>query len=379
MNLAGRTVLLTGATGGLGHAIARRLRAAGAELVLTGRRTEVLEPLAAETGARSLAVDLADAAAVRAPRERVRRRRRARRPTRGCRASGQLTSFSVEEIDRALAVNLRAPMVLARVHRRAHGRARAAATWSSCPRWPGKVGTPRSSVYSATKFGLRGFAQSLREDLRPSGVGVSAIFPGFVRDAGMFHDTGTKLPPGVGTVSPEDVADAVVRAIERNRGEIDVAPVGLRAGADGGRRWPPTSRRTGQRKLGGQRIAEQHVSAPDDQALAVSPEQVGPLVEAGDRGLVAEGCVSSAMVVVSRASRQGLRCVLAGAVDRAVGPAAEHGADEALGLAVGLRPVGAGAQVADARARGRRSRGRWSGRREPLSVITRSTVMPWRR
>ena len=59
----------------------------------------------------------------------------------------------------------------------------------------GKVGTPRSPVYSATKFGLRGLAQSLREDLRPSGVGVSAIFPGFVRDAGMFHDTGTKLPP----------------------------------------------------------------------------------------------------------------------------------------------------------------------------------------
>jgi uncharacterized protein len=47
VNLAGRTVLLTGATGGLGHAIARRLRAAGAELVLTGRRTDVLEPLAA--------------------------------------------------------------------------------------------------------------------------------------------------------------------------------------------------------------------------------------------------------------------------------------------------------------------------------------------
>ena len=78
MNLAGRTVLLTGATGGLGHAIARRLRAAGAELVLTGRRAEVLEPLAAETGARSLAVDLADARAVRAPGERMRRRRRAR-------------------------------------------------------------------------------------------------------------------------------------------------------------------------------------------------------------------------------------------------------------------------------------------------------------
>ena len=58
----------------------------------------------------------------------------------------------------------------------------------------------------------------------------------------MFHDTGTRLPPGVGTVSPADVADAVVRAIERNRGEIDVAPVGLRAGAKAAG-LAPTSRR----------------------------------------------------------------------------------------------------------------------------------------
>jgi uncharacterized protein len=258
VNLAGRSVLLTGATGGLGHAIARRLRAAGSELVLTGRRTEVLEPLAAETGARSLAVDLADADAV------------ARLAAEcadvdvlvanaGLPGSGQLSSFSVEEIDRALAINLRAPMVLARVigERMVARRSGHMVFMSSLA---GKVGTPRSSVYSATKFGLRGFAQSLREDLRPSGVGVSAIFPGFVRDAGMFHDTGTKLPPGVGTVSPEAVADAVVRAIERNRGEIDVAPVGLRAGAKAAGLAPDLAA-TLQRKLGGQRVAEDHVEA----------------------------------------------------------------------------------------------------------------------
>jgi len=258
VNLAGRSVLLTGATGGLGHAIARRLRAAGAELVLTGRRTEVLEPLAAETAARSLAVDLADADAV------------ARLAAEcadvdvlvsnaGLPGTGQLSTFSVEELDRALAINLRAPMVLARLigERMVARRSGHMVFMSSLA---GKVGTPRSSVYSATKFGLRGFAQSLREDLRPSGVGVSAIFPGFVRDAGMFHDTGAKLPPGVGTVSPEAVADAVVRAIERNRGEVDVAPVGLRAGAMAAGLAPDLAA-TVQRKLGGQRIAEEHVSA----------------------------------------------------------------------------------------------------------------------
>ncbi len=68
-------------------------------------------------------------------------------------------------------------------------------------------------------------------DLHASGVGVSTVFPGFIRDAGLFADSGVKLPPGVGTRCTEDVARAVVRAIERNRGEIDVAPLPLRAGA----------------------------------------------------------------------------------------------------------------------------------------------------
>ena len=64
MDIRGATVLLTGATGGIGHAIARRLRREGADLVLTGRRAEVLAPLAEELGARSLVADLGDPAAL---------------------------------------------------------------------------------------------------------------------------------------------------------------------------------------------------------------------------------------------------------------------------------------------------------------------------
>src|SRR6476469_3036922 len=59
--LSGARALVTGATGGLGGAIAHGLRAKGAELVLTGRRIEVLEPLAAELGATEIAADLANA------------------------------------------------------------------------------------------------------------------------------------------------------------------------------------------------------------------------------------------------------------------------------------------------------------------------------
>ena len=261
MNLAGRSVLLTGATGGLGHAIARRLRAAGAELVLTGRRADVLELIAAETQARALAVDLADPAAVQ---------RLASEcadvdvlvANAGLPGTGQLMSFTVEQIDRALAVNLRAPMVLAR-ELAEHMVARRSGHLVFMSSLAGKVGPPRGSVYAATKFGLRGFAQSLREDLRPSGVGVSAIFPGFVRDAGMFHDTGTKLPPGIGTVAPDAVAEAIVRAIERNRGEIDVAPVSLRAGAIAAGVAPDLAASV-SRRLGGPRVAEQHVAMQRD-------------------------------------------------------------------------------------------------------------------
>jgi short-subunit dehydrogenase len=120
----------------------------------------------------------------------------------------------------------------------------------------GKTATPGSSVYAATKFGLRGFGQGLRGDLRAAGVGVSVVFPGFVSEAGMLHDSGTVLPRGVGMVTPGAVADAVVDAIERNRGEVDVAPRSLRAGAKIAGLAPELSA-TVSRWLGSEQIAGQ--------------------------------------------------------------------------------------------------------------------------
>ncbi len=119
----------------------------------------------------------------------------------------------------------------------------------------GRAAAGGGALYSATKFGLRGFALSLREDLRPSGVGVSTIFPGFIRDAGMFARAEVPLPRGVGTRSPEDVAAAVVRAIERNKAELDVAPLGLRVGSliSG---IAPEMALNGSRRMGGAKIAD---------------------------------------------------------------------------------------------------------------------------
>jgi len=221
--------LVTGATGGIGHAIARGLAGRGARLILTGRQTEVLGRLARELDAQVFAVDLADRRALQHLIERTEDVdiliANAALP-----ASGRIAALTGDEIDAALDVNLRAPILLARslAMRMA---ARGSGHLVFINSLSGKVAAPGASLYNATKFGLRGFAQSLRQELHGTGVGVSTIFPGFIRDAGMFARSGVVLPKGVGTRSPEEVAIAVVRAIEHDRGEVDVAPVGLRAGA----------------------------------------------------------------------------------------------------------------------------------------------------
>ncbi|HEY7892973.1 MAG TPA: SDR family NAD(P)-dependent oxidoreductase [Solirubrobacteraceae bacterium] len=252
MRIEGSKVLLTGATGGLGQAIARALHARGAQLILTGRRIDVLGPLASALGARTLSVDLSDPVELGRLVSEVGDVdilvANAALP-----GTGPLRSFTVEEIDRALEVNLRAPIVLAHAFapamvKRGHGHLVFVSSLS------GKAATPDASIYGATKFGLRGFATAMRGELHDSGVGVSTIFPGFIREAGMFAEAKVSLPVGVGTRAPRHVAEAVVRAIERNRGEIDVAPLSLRLGAMFASVAPEVSLRF-QRLAGGAKVS----------------------------------------------------------------------------------------------------------------------------
>lgn len=229
MNVEGRNVLLTGATGGIGAAIARGFAARGARLVLSGRRADVLEPLAAETGGRAVVADLADRTAVDSLTADAGEIdilvANAALP-----ADGPVSDYTEEQVDRALDVNLRAPIMLAK--RLSEGMTkRGAGHIVLVSSLSGKAATEGSALYSATKFGLRGFGLALREDLRPHGIGVSIVFPGFIRGAGMFAQANVKLPPGVGTRTPDDVAAAVLRAVERDRAEIDVAPLALRLGS----------------------------------------------------------------------------------------------------------------------------------------------------
>jgi short-subunit dehydrogenase len=226
MELTGKTVLLTGATGGLGQAIAKALAERGARLIVSSRKPQELEELVgalAGDGHRTIVSDLAESGAAMAllndagPIDVL--VANAALP-----ASGRLDSFTAEQVDRALRVNLEVPVQMTReliptFTERGSGHFVYISSIS------GKTATARASLYAATKFGLRGFALCLRDDLRPAGVGVSVVSPGAISGAGMFADSGAAAPPLIGTGKPEQVGAAVVSAIERNRGEVTVAPL----------------------------------------------------------------------------------------------------------------------------------------------------------
>jgi len=256
MDPRGKLVLLTGATGGLGIAIARSLGGRGARLLLTSRREPELRELASSLpgdGHRWVVADLADDCAV----ERIAAEAAGVDilvANAGLPAGGRLERTSPEDVERALRVNLAAPVRLA--HSLLDGMLeRGAGQLVFIGSLQSKAAMPRSSLYSATKFGLRGFALSLRQDLAGTGVGVSVVLPGFVRDAGMFADSGASPPLGLGTVTPDEVGEAVARTIERDLAEVEVATFQQRLAAAIAHRRPHLAARVTGRRAG--KVADQ--------------------------------------------------------------------------------------------------------------------------
>ena len=218
MDPSGRTALLTGATGGLGRAIAAALAGAWGERSCSAVARPRPWPRWSQTlpgeGHRAIPADLAEpgaAIALAAEAGEV----DVLVANAGLPGTGRMEDFAANEVERALRVNLEAPMLLA--HALLPGMLeRGAGHLVFVASLSGKAPSPRSAVYNATKFGLRGFSLGLRTDLRGSGVGSSIVAPGFIRDAGMFADAGAKAPPGLGTSTPEAVG-AAVRAGDRAR------------------------------------------------------------------------------------------------------------------------------------------------------------------
>jgi short-subunit dehydrogenase len=227
MEFQGRRALVTGANGGIGAAIARELFNRGADLILTARREDALRPLADELDAAVVIADLRTAQAVRglaAAAGSV----DVLVLNAGIDAAEDLADLPGDRIEQVVAVNLAAPALLSAII--AHEmRERQSGHVVFISSMAGKMATAgNGALYAATKWGVRGLSLALREELRASGVGSSAVFPGPIREAGMFADTGVRLPRNIRTNSPEEVAAAVVKAIRGDVAEVDVAAPLLR-------------------------------------------------------------------------------------------------------------------------------------------------------
>jgi short-subunit dehydrogenase len=219
MRLANSTVLVTGASGGIGAETARVLADRGADVVLHGRNRELLDVLAAELAAPTVVADLSTRSGVDAL---IAGARSLVGPVdavvhcAGVGWRGEVTAMSADDVARLIAVNLHAPIQLTRAFlpsMRAAGRGHVAFVGSIA----GLTGVCHEAVYSAGKAGLDAFAESLRMELAGSGVGVSTLSPGAV-DTGFWTARGSeyhrRIPRLVGA---QRVARLLVVDIEHER------------------------------------------------------------------------------------------------------------------------------------------------------------------
>jgi len=240
MRIRDSVVLVTGASSGIGWATAVRLAEAGARVVAHGRDQTRLAALADRTGAVPLTGELADPGqvdALAAAALDVAGRVDIVVHNAGAGWAGPFDGMPAPDIERLIAVNLSAPIGLTRAVLPAM-RARGEGYLMFVTSIAGRVGVAGEAVYSATKAGLDAFAESLRLELRGSGVGVGVLAPGVV-ETRFFERRGQPYARGRPRPMPADrVADVLVRAIAAGRDDRYVPgwlrlPVVVRAAAPG--------------------------------------------------------------------------------------------------------------------------------------------------
>ena len=239
-DLTGRRALITGASGGIGGAVARALHGAGAEVGLSGTREGPLGELAEALGERAhvLPCDLSDAEAV----ERL--------PKQASEAMGGVDvlvnnagttrdqlfmRMSDEDWARVIEVNLGAAMRLSRGVLRGMMRAR----WGrivNVTSVVGATGNPGQANYAAAKAGLVAMGKSLAQEVASRGVTVNAVAPGFIGtamtealDEGQRAAILGRIPAGR-TGAPEDVAAAVLYLASDEAGYVTGATLHVNGG-----------------------------------------------------------------------------------------------------------------------------------------------------
>ena len=132
-------------------------------------------------------------------------------------------NYSSEYINNCLKTNLHAPILLSKailpqLLEQGNGHIINVASLA------GKKGVSYNSIYSASKSGLIMWTDSMRQELSQTDVNISVVCPGFIRDSGMFHNSGQTAPKLLGSSLPQDVADAVIKCIKNNSAEVIVNP-----------------------------------------------------------------------------------------------------------------------------------------------------------
>ena len=231
MELRGTVGIVTGASRGIGVYLAETLARKGVDLALAARSAEDLESTAKSVrdhGVRAITVptDVTN----RADLEKlVARANDELGPVdllvnnAGVEHYDYFEEADLDRIESILKTNLVAAewltrLVLPEMVRRRKGHIANIASVA------GKTAAPYNTVYSSSKHGLVGFSWSLREEMKPYGIGVSVINPGYVGESGMFYDWSQgEAPPGlIKTVSPQKVADKTIEAIEKDKPEVNV-------------------------------------------------------------------------------------------------------------------------------------------------------------
>jgi len=210
-----RTVLVTGASSGVGEAAARLFADEGARVLLVARTASALDAIAKEIGERATAIptDVSDGDQVQALVDRVLHESgdlHVLVNNAGFNHRGELIDADPAALAHIVDVNLKAPILLTRAflpHLVKHEKANVVNVASIA----GQVPLPGEATYSATKFGLRGFSMSIAEELRETSVRVSLVSPGPI-DTGFLTDDIDAVPDLVFS-QPMSTAEEVARAV----------------------------------------------------------------------------------------------------------------------------------------------------------------------
>jgi NAD(P)-dependent dehydrogenase (short-subunit alcohol dehydrogenase family) len=219
----GRVAVVTGASSGIGAEIARLLAARGDRCVLLARRAERLEALAEEIGGEAEPCDVSDREAVDAVAERI----LTRHPeiavlvnNAGMPGRTRFHDGDPEVIERLIRINYLGSVWCLRAFLPGL-RAAAPSDVVNIVSVAGVATSPQSGPYSASKHAQLAFSRTVAAQLRPEGIRVHTVKPGFVETEG-FPQSWLPGPLRRIVIGPDAVAAHVMRSIEENRGETTV-------------------------------------------------------------------------------------------------------------------------------------------------------------